>query len=290
MNNTDIIVSKVLRDLNKYADAGLITEDSLYSDAISELKRFGNDICTLQEAFVDVRNGYGELPEQFFSLKLALECEPHYYEKKNVEIHDIQHSLFYKERVEIGNVWNECESCCQEKTEKLVRETVYMNAGSIDFYYKNPRPLRLTKTLEKSVCHSTCTNRFVSDNPHEINILRRRTIQANFNSGTIYIQYYGLPVDEEGNIDVPDTANGHLNKYIEYYLKRTVAEQLIGNSDAQGVQALYPIFAQEESKALRNASSELKLTKLTPKDMRKMQMRNRLDVLNFEIDLPRWPL
>jgi hypothetical protein len=131
-------------------------------------------------------------------------------------------------------------------------------------------------------------NRYVNDNPHEINILKRNTIQANFNTGTIYIQYYGLPVDEEGYIDVPDTANGHLNKYIEYYLKRRCAERLIGNSDAQGIQTLYPIYAQQESTALRNASSELKLSKLTPKDFRKMQMKNRLDVLNYEINLPRW--
>jgi hypothetical protein len=286
--NTSYIVSQVLRDLNKYADAGLITEDELYSDAISELKRFGNDICVIQEGFVDVRNGYGKLPDQFFSLRLALECEPHYYQRKNVEIHDIQHSLFYKERAVVGNTWNECESCCQEQTENIVRETVYMNAGSIDYYYKNSRPLRLTKTMEKSVCTSSCMNRYVNDNPHEINILKRNTIQANFNTGTIYIQYYGLPVDEEGYIDVPDTANGHLNKYIEYYLKRRCAERLIGNSDAQGIQTLYPIYAQQESTALRNASSELKLSKLTPKDFRKMQMKNRLDVLNYEINLPRW--
>ena len=287
-SNVDMIISKVLRDLNKYADAGLINEEELYSDAISELKRFGNDICVLQEAFVEVKNGYGQLPEQFFSLALAVECEPSHYEAHHIEWHDLQNSVFYKERVEVGNVWNECESCCQTKTENVIRENVYFDKGALEFYYKNPRRLRLAKTMQKSVCHSKCKNSYTENNPHEINILNRKTIQANFNSGTIYIKYYGLPVAEDGTMDIPETGNGHLNKYIEYYLKRRTAEQLIGNSDAQGIQTLYPIFSKEEGTALRNASSELKLSKLTPQSFRKWQAMNRLDVLSFEVNLPVW--
>lgn len=288
MPNIDTITSQVLRDLNKYADAGLIDENELYSDAVSALKRFGNDICTDQEAFVEIKNGLGQLPDQFFSLKMALECEPDYYQRSNIEHHTLLNSVFYTERVELSDAWNECDSCCKERTEKVIRENVYFDSGSVSFTYKNPRILRLTKGFEKSVCATNCLNNYRIENPHEINIINRRKLQTNFSKGTVYIRYKGLPVDDEGFLDIPETANGHLDTYIEYYLKRRTAERLIGNNDALGLQTMYPIYKQEESLALRRAVNELKMTKLTPRELRKMMIRNRQEILTFEVEIPTW--
>lgn len=287
MSNIDAIIAQVNSDLDKYSDAGLLDENKMYSDAVRALKRFGNDVALLQEVVLEVKNGQAILPEQFFSLYAAFLCEPLYYKENNVEVHDLQNSIMYRERVMLGNQWSDCESCCETKTENVITENVYFKSGSVSFYYHQPRLLRLGKTFKKELCHSKCRNKIVSDNPEEIVIIGD-VLQANFNEGSIYMQYYGLPVDEDGHIDIPDTKNGHLFTYIEYHLKRRIAEKLIGNNDAQGLQNLYPVYKQEEQTALRNASSELKLSKLTPQSFQRMQRLNRMEMLNFEINAPVW--
>ena len=127
-------------------------------------------------------------------------------------------------------------------------------------------------------------NRYVKDNPNEITIAGT-TLRANFNEGNIYLQYYGLPMDEEGYIDIPETDNGHLETYLEYYLKRRLSERLIMNNDAQGLQNMFSYFKGEEQVALRNASSELKMSSLTPAFAKRLKRLNRLEMLQYESSL-----
>lgn len=287
MSNIDSIIAEVVDDLSNYSDAGLIDENKLYNDAVKALKRFGNDVTVLQEAIIDVKGGVAELPRQFFSLYFAYLCEPLAYTTEDVEFDDLQSSYFYRERVAMNSNWSNCESCCENQEENVIRESVYFKRGKANFYYHRPQLLRLGKSLKKSSCHSKCRNKYTTDNPNEIVIIENM-LQANFNEGTIYMQYYGLPVDDEGNIDIPETKNGNLETYIEYYLKRKTAERLMGNNDAAGLQNLYGIYKGEENNAVRLASAELKLTKLTPRALQRWVRLNKLEALSFEITAPRW--
>jgi len=288
MSNIDTVISKVRRDLNKYDDAGLIDENELYSDAITCLKRFGNDIGLKKETFIQVTDGFATLPEDFMMLHLALLCEPDYYQTSGIEFHTLQSSLFYKERVEIGGQWGECDTCPKPTEDKVIRENIYFNPGGLmTFYYKKPILLNLVKGFAKEACAPSCFNRMRSDNPYEINIVSRRTLHANFRNGTIMLRYIGMPTDEDGNIDIPDTFNGHMYTYMEYYLKRRLAEQLIANGDAQGIQNLYQAYKAEETVALRNTVNDLKMGRLNYKDFRKRMMKlNRLETLQYEISTP----
>ena len=121
----------------------------------------------------------------------------------------------------------------------------------------------------------------VRDNPNEIVIIKYR-LQANFNEGEIYTMYYGLPLDENGDIDIPESKNGHLEEYLEYRVKRKVAERLIGNNDAVGLQALYQIYKGEEQVSLKNASNEFKMRSITPESMKRLKRLNRLESLQYE--------
>lgn len=285
-SNVDIIISKVRRDLSKYDDAGLIDDNELYNDAVHAMKAFGNDLCERHEAVIEVKNGFAKLPENFFSLYLAVKCEPFYYTKETVDEKTLHSSLFYKERVELSSTWNECQDCPQQFTEKIIKENIYYdNVGSkLTFHYHNPILLRLMPGVERSACAKDCRNSFNISSPYEINIVRRGTLQTNFDEGTIYLQFNGLPVDEEGHLDIPETDNGFLQTYIEYYLKRRLAEQLIANGDAQGLQNLFQTYIQQEQLFLRKAGNELKFKKLDTKNLRRKMVRyNRLTSLQYEI-------
>ena len=282
---TDDIIAKVKRDLQKYTDAGLVDEDELYRDLVFALKKFGNDVTYLQETVVEVKDGYAELPRNFFSLYLAYLCEPFAYTVKDVEFHDLQSSHYYVERTKQTSKWSECEACCDTKEETYVRENLYFNSGRVEFFYKNPTLLKLGKAFVKDSCHADCRNKIVRDNPNEI-VINNYRLQANFNEGSIYLQYYGLPKDEDGNIEVPESANGHLELYIEYYLKRRLAEVLMANNDAQGLSNLYSVYVQQEGVNLRKASNELKMKNINPKRLSKrIQRLNRLESLQYESKL-----
>ena len=281
-SNVEALIAQIKSDLSKYDDAGLIDDTSLYRDISLGLKRFGNDIMQLQETMVEVDKGYGELPQSFFSLYGAWLCNPLGYVNKNtVEQDSLINSVMYRERTIKTKEWSECSADCETITENVIRENLYYNGNNVQFLYNNPQLLKLGKSFQKINCHATCRNKIVRDNPNEIVILGYR-LQANFNEGYIYMQYYGLPTDEEGNIEIPETPNGHLETYLEYFLKRRLAERLMGNNDAVGLQNLYQIYAQNEGVALRNASTELKMSKLKPSTFQKMKMLNKLESLQYE--------
>jgi hypothetical protein len=285
--NTQALIADIKADFTKYDDAGLIDENSLYKDIVKGLKRFGNDVMELHETVVQVKNGKAKLPDHFFSLYIAYLCEPLYYRvPKNVEVSNLQTSLYYKEKVILSNKWSECDGCCNEVQENIIRENLYFNGNQVEFYYHNPQLLRLGKTFNKNACHSACRNRLVRDNPNEI-IINGTTLMANFEEGEIYMQYYGLPVDADGIVEIPETGTGHLETYLEYHLKRRLAERLMGNNDAQGLANLFNQYANQEQIFLRNASNELKMKSITPSLFRRIRRLNKLESISFDLGVNR---
>lgn len=283
--NRQYLIEEIKSDFSKYSDAGLIDEISIQRDIEKGLKRFGNDVMELQETVIQVTNGFANLPEGFFALYIAYLCEPLGYSTNKVSKPYIVESNFFIERTQRKSNWNSCDPCCVEEEEKVITETLYLNDNKVDFHYKNPRLLRLGKSFNKTKCHEKCRNKFIWECPEEI-VINNNTLYANFDEGNIYMQYYGLPLDEDGEIDIPNTPNGHLDTYLEYFIKRRLAERLLGNNDAVGLSNLYSIYKQEEQIALRNASNELKMSKLTPKSFKRMKRINDLERLKYEINFP----
>ncbi len=283
--NKSYLIEEIKSDFSKYSDAGLIDEASINRDIEKGLKRFGNDVMELQETVIEVVNGFAKLPEGFFSLYIAYLCEPIGYSANKVDKPFLVKSDFFIERTQRTMEWNSCDPCCVDEHEKVITESLYLNDRQVDFHYKNPILLKLGKSFNKKSCHDKCRNKFVKDCPSEI-VINGNTLYTNFDCGSIYMQYYGLPTDEEGEIDIPDTKNGHLDTYLEYFIKRRLAERLLGNNDAVGLSNLYNIYKQEEQIALRNASNELKFAKLTPRSFKRMKRLNDLELLKYEINFP----
>lgn len=274
-------------DFEKYDAAGQINEDRLYQDAVSAIKRFGNDVCIKTETFLDVHNRSAEKPKDFFALIAAYKCQPDGYESE-VEHHELQSSIFYRERISKGDNWSDCNSCCTEKKSSVIQENIYLNTGRISFNYTNPTLLKVAAgNGRRSGCTTNCRNLyFTSDTANTISI-NQEYISTDFDSGSIYLVYYALPTDENGDIDVPDTANGHLHTYVEANLKRRLIERLLLNGDAQGaLSSMYPVIAEQEKVAIRNTVNELKMRQLTPSKMKRIQKINKINVLNYEIFTP----
>lgn len=281
MNNIDAIITQVKSDLSKYDDSGLINEDTLYREIVLAMKSFGNDASELQEIILNVENYEAKLPEGFFTLHVAALCDPIAYWRDPNTKH-LQDSQIFTERTEYNRKFDECENCCEQFETKTIVENLYFEGKEVArFMYANPRVLSLGRSFKKDRCARNSANIHSPECSDEINITGS-TLQTNFREGSIYMRYYGLMLDEEGNIDVPDTANGNLELYLEYRLKSKTAENLIANGDAQHLAQLYPTYIQQASLYRRKTSNEFKMRALTPKNISKLNIRNRQESLKFE--------
>lgn len=288
MSNTEALIEEVKSDLSKYDDAGLLDRSSMLRDITLGLKRFGNDVMEIHETLVEVVEGEAKLPDNFKALYFAYECEPAGYKTSpDVEEHSLQQSYFYTEKTERSREWNECDDCCENIKETTIKENLYFKQNKIaERHYRKPRLLTLGKSFVRSACHKQCRNRVVRDNPNEI-VIMGTTLQANFSSGHVYMQYYGLPVNENGTVEIPETFNGHLEEYLEYRVKRKSAERLMGNNDAVALSNLYGVYKGQEDVLLRKASNELKMGKLGKKFKNRWSRLNKLESAQYESPLTR---
>ena len=286
-SNLTELIAEVETSFSKYADVGLLDKASMRRAAIKALRRLGNDVAELHETVLHVKNGKCKVPANFRSMYAAWLCEPlGYTTTPGVEEHMLMSSHFYTERVTHGTKWNECNGCCHEKSENIVRENLYFKKDkTAEFYYKNPTLLRLGKTFHKSACHKQCRNKLVRDNVNEI-IIIENTLQANFSEGDIYMTYYGIPMDESGNLTFPDTKNGSVADYLEFAIKEVVAEDLIGNGDAAaGISNLYQVYVSKHKMYKKEASNELKMGKINPSTFRRWKRLNQIESFQYESSL-----
>lgn len=260
-NNIDAIIAQVLSQFKRYNVSDVIDENSMYRDVILAIRGFGNDITTLQEDIVEIRGAEGKLPDNFYRLKGAILCQAQNYTCKNVELRHLVDVGYVSNIHEITSRWNSCDNgdCCDDIEDKIYTKHVYFSENaSIDFNYKKIKYLRLGRAVDKKSCTSDCDNFGISNEPDEITIQGDK-MRANFNEGSIHILYRGFPTNEKGKMELPETPNGYLEKYIEGLLKVNTAERIITNGDnVEGLMKLYPMWKQDLPVLQRKASNELK--------------------------------
>ena len=226
------LIAEILTDLRQYDESGLIDYRSLNMWIKNELKRFGANITVLTEKALEVQNGKTELPEDFWTLHLAVKCKQHGWEGEHHEERDlVQDSQWYKQSTTTNYVWDNQSQSHKEESYKTVSEKVFYRDQIKKVHYTEPIVLRLTKGFKKEFCAPGCKNmqqKLATSSPHEINILGN-ILQTNFKDGFIYMQYNALPTDETGDIYIPDVRS--LQEYLIYYAKRRILEALWMNDD-----------------------------------------------------------
>ena len=280
--NIDSLIAEIKTDFESYDEAGLIDEVSLYRWALIAIKRFGENVTTLQETVIEVKNGTAILPKNFYSLYVAYECS-----KRGVTIPKeedkgvIQSSLMWKERVTRTNEWSSCDPSCVTESEDTIVERVYMGTSEAKFLYNRPVMLSLGKKMNRNQCHKECRNKIIKDNPNEITI-NNNTLYANFNSGDIYMQYYGIDKDEEGRLVIPDTDKGEVANYVEYYLKYRFIEKVALNGDDKSAMNMMGFLDGKVKEHLALAMTDSKFSTLSPASFKRIKNKNRAEMWKYE--------
>jgi len=260
------IIAEVRTELVQYESAGMLDEISLTNWARRALKGFGNLVTTLQEKTVDVKNSRAKLPEDFYSLYAAAKCEPYRIQMIKGDETELIDSLFVTIRTESNPVWDNQSNKFQDGEYTKIVEKTYLRGGTVeaDLYYHSPKLLRLTRGIKKESCHSQCKNlskELTYSSPYEINILGDY-IQTNFSEGFIYLQFFALEKDEEGEIIIPELSTDQLVEYLTYHLKRKALEA-IWISDDDTIQNKIQWMLQLENDAKLKAMSDAKMESIS---------------------------
>lgn len=285
MNRLDNLIAEIEEDFSQYKSAGLIDRASLYRWANIALKNFGQSICSIQETVITVEKGFAPLPKNFFSLHLAVKCSYKGWQAKEEDIPILQNTLVWKERVEKQITYNQCNPCCKEVGEVEVTENYYFNDKTFTVAYDNFMPLRLAKGINRDSCANSCVNKIFNKAEHEINI-QNNTLYTNFTEGLVYMQYYGIEMDENGLPLVPQTPKAHVETYLEYHLKRRLLEKIMSNGDDVNAINLLKYYVDQERMSFPLAMADAKYQTLTPDSYRKLAMINKRDMLKVESLLP----
>jgi len=221
----------------------------------------------------------------FFALYVAFLCERGGYSNpSNLDDIALKSNVYVEKKIN-NRRWSECDPCCEETCESVIKETVYIKGNPVHFRYNNPKLLRLGKTLHKDMYASNCRNKYIQDSEEEI-MITNGYMHTNFKEGIVYIQYNGFPLDGNGNIDIPETKNGNIETYLLYHLKDQLAERLIANDDADaGLRSMKEFYWQKSQIALRSATNELARKAFSPRNLDRLQAVNKLDSLQYELDI-----
>lgn len=262
----------------------LIDPVSVAKWVIWALKPFGMNISTLQEDVITVEGGVAKLPQSFCSLYLAYRCEPHgcHVSGENEEV--VQSVTSWVERSERGFKWNSCDPCCKEEYEKIIVEKKKIKTCDVEYYYTKPVLLKLGKSMVRNACHKECRNRLVQDCPYEISI-NKNTLYANFERGKIYMQFYGLPIDENKELEIPTSHQGYLEQYVDAFIKRKFFEKEMANLNIPQAANLFQTYFQMESRLKGLATTDVKFGKLTPNSFDRLAKSNRMDMLRYSMGL-----
>jgi hypothetical protein len=260
------IIAEVQTELAQYDSAGRLDEISLRNWAKRALKGFGNLVTTLNEKTIEVKNGKVKLPQDFYSLYLAAKCEPYKVDIIKGCEDDLVDTFFYRFRTEQLREFDNQSGKFQNGEYKEVTEKIYLRGGAteVDVYFRKPTLLKVTRAISKEQCHPNCKNlskALTHSSSHEINILGDY-IQTNFSDGFIYIQYFALETDEQGDIIIPELSNDQLSEYIMYHLKRKALES-VWIVDDEAVQGKIQWMLQMENDARLKAMSAAKIESIS---------------------------
>jgi hypothetical protein len=271
----------------------LIDDASIYRWVQMSLKKFGLNIMDKKAKVYEIKNFRGELDPDFGKISLAAWCQ-----KDRCQINGNKEKLlstyFYTDRVEqyfVGSIDHiatckpeGCVDLCEEpvKEKRIIEKFFISDDCEVSLSYRNPIYVKLGRDVLRDSCVDGCMNRNISDSPYSINV-KGNLIYANFKEGSLYVEYYSLPADEEGNPIIPKTDNGYLEEYIEYNIKRKILEDAMMSKDARDLFTLFQFIKAEEDKMFSMAQRDV--SPMSMKSFWSAISKRRMDLAKYNINL-----
>jgi hypothetical protein len=260
------LLASVKGDLPSFKDSGFIDEGNVTKTVMWCNEKLGLPIYKMKETVIPVRNYRAELPKGF---------------QKVIYVAALKHNSFgiAQYRDPFDNFVDQTAECAfdvEQFTEGCVtkcnRTIKRKKADGLWEYYTNWTELTLSPQSYIYTA-SNCVNRHVAGT-YTIE-LDDEEIRTPFREGELYMMYYGMLEDEEGNVLVP--FHPLLTTWYEWCVKEKILMDMAFNSDGDVVNKL-KLAQMEKSKAWLDALDYA--SEPSYKQQQEYQRRKEVDMWN----------
>ena len=224
------LLSSISQDLHLYDDSALIREDTLIKVIHYCNEKLGVRLHSPKQCILKVKNGFAELPSDFWKLEMAFA----------IQIMDAPQSMYmippnlveYTTAPETVKqpIVNIRKVACKDMFCNTMWAVKYQNTEPVT-RIERIIPLSMSQRCEHHLTQYCPRPRSEYSFDLEDNVLK-----FSFKEGEVFISYLGLLEDENGDPMIPFHAL--LNDYYEYSLKERILENMYLNSEADVLQKL----------------------------------------------------
>ncbi len=272
------LFDRIKKRLTSFDEAALIDDGDFHKDVNHVLGELGLAVMKECEAVIKIKDFKAKLPANFSNFHFAARCSFDWKGSKSIS--EQKPYIFYQTEIS-----NECPAKCEincvkkDTTTKIVVRT-FIDDTPCTFTSNNDAcPLILSSNVK-----SHCLNMHspFKPGPDEITI-EDKVIYTMFDEDSVYIQYYGSPMDEYGLPMIPDQVN--IEKAIEYYIYSQYFETMYWNGTIPNIaQMLTDARNQYDNKYLPAARYWAKLPTFARMIQSARRQRNKNRFFNFAFD------
>lgn len=220
------LFDRISKRLASFDSMQLLDTGDFHKHVIYIYDQLGLAVYRECEAVIPVKDHRAKLPDNFKTFHAAYKCRSEFRSTKTI---NEQRPWIFMIDTEITK---ECPNKCklehkhESGTDKIVIRTFVNADDPTPYRYSNPTLLRLSPNV-RDICTDDCPSLFCAA-ADEITIDDNGTIHTEFTDDSIYMQYYGIPIDENGLPMIP--VNEDVEKAIEYYIYSQLFEEWYWNS------------------------------------------------------------
>lgn len=222
------VFSNVKSMLSSYDAAGLINDSDLFNYTRYVMDAVGTSAKKERSILIDIEGHQADLPGDFYLAQgvyiCNVECEGgggsyrgYYNNPVTYTIKDWYRSTCYVD----------CDVCF-DNNEHYVTRTITKDFTSKPCKLTNRTPLELDKKITKQKCDPCCINLNTTCG-YKFSIENNK-IYTNFEVGSVNLEYYALPIDEDGYPEILEEPR--IEEAVERYLVYKVLEKIYINGAA----------------------------------------------------------
>lgn len=228
---------RIGKKLSSYNQSGLMDKGDFHKMVAYELEQLGIAAYKECEAVIEIQGRKGTMPPNFKILHAAYKCTPEHTTGSVASINEQRPWIYYTQVEATPECPNQCcIKCVGEPGRTRIVVRTFVNGDTPnDCSFSNPCLLRLSANC-RDICTDDSLNLFCTS-PDEITISDGHIFTAS-NLSSVYMQYYGLPIDGDGLPMIPDDET--YEKAIEYHIMSEVFETMF----ISGVPNILPIMQE----------------------------------------------
>lgn len=230
------LFNRVKKRLSSYDSQNMIDEGDFYEYVVYILEKLGVAVYRECEAVIHVRDFKAKLPCNFKLWYAAYKVHP---EVGFVPSINEQKPWIWYQDNEISQICpafsGNCKIGCNDpeglgKTKIVVR--TFVNGDNFsDYNFREPIQLFLSPNV-KDRCAPNAL-KMIRTRANEVTIDDEGWLHTRFEKDEVYLQYYGLPFDENFLPMIPDQSS--IEKSIEYYIYTMLFEEWYLNSSVPNI-------------------------------------------------------